>query len=98
MVTLKWRMRALGSCPAGFCPRGAEVVRRMASHNFRGSHDEIQTEIQVQSLDSTQWDGIRGQDLCVAGCRFGVKSDGLAMSALLPLYPRKPTFIARGGM
>jgi len=24
----------------------------MASHNFRGSHDEIQIEIQVQSLDS----------------------------------------------
>jgi len=27
-----------------------------------------------------------------------VKSDGLAMSALLPLYPRKPTFFVRGGM
>src|SRR5258708_1119672 len=34
----------------GFCPGGAEVVRRTASHNFRGSHDEIQ--IKVQSLDS----------------------------------------------
>src|ERR1700730_12675983 len=34
----------------GFCPGGAEVVRRMAPHNFRGSHDEIQ--IQVQSLHS----------------------------------------------
>jgi hypothetical protein len=30
--------------------------------------------------------------------RYGVKSDGLAMSALLPLYPRKPTFNVRGGM
>jgi len=27
-----------------------------------------------------------------------IKSDGLAMSALLPLYPRKPTFIVSGGM
>jgi len=27
-----------------------------------------------------------------------VKRDGLAMSALLPLHPRKPTFIVRGGM
>jgi hypothetical protein len=34
----------------------------------------------------------------VAKVCFRVKSDGLAMSALLPLYPRKPTFIARGGM
>src|SRR6266404_418080 len=33
----------------GFCPRGAEVVRRMTSHNFRGPHDEIQ--IKIQSLD-----------------------------------------------
>jgi hypothetical protein len=24
----------------------------MASHNFRGSHDEIQIEIKIQSLDS----------------------------------------------
>src|SRR3984893_16858235 len=32
------------------CPGGAEVVRRMASHNFRGSHDEIQ--IKIQSLHS----------------------------------------------
>jgi hypothetical protein len=29
---------------------------------------------------------------------FRVNRDGLAMSALLPLYPREPTFIARGGM
>jgi hypothetical protein len=51
--TLKWRMRASGSCPAGvFALGGAEVVRRMASHNFRGSHDEIQIEMQVQSLGS----------------------------------------------
>jgi hypothetical protein len=34
------------------CSGGAEVVRRMASHNFRGFHDEIQIEIQVQSLHS----------------------------------------------
>jgi hypothetical protein len=27
-----------------------------------------------------------------------VKSDGLATSALLPLYPRKPTFIVRRSM
>jgi hypothetical protein len=27
-----------------------------------------------------------------------VKRDGLAMSALLPLYSREPTFIVRGGM
>ena len=33
-----------------------------------------------------------------AQCPSRVKSDGLAMSALLPLYPRKPTFIVRGGM
>jgi len=32
----------------GFCPGGAEVVRRMASHNFRGPHDQIK----IQSLDS----------------------------------------------
>src|ERR1700682_446311 len=43
-------MRLLGLALPGFCPGGAEVVRRMASHNFRGSHDEIQ--VQVQSLDS----------------------------------------------
>jgi hypothetical protein len=36
----------------GFAWGGAEVVRRMASHNLRGSHDEIQIEIQAQSLDS----------------------------------------------
>jgi hypothetical protein len=48
MVTLKRRMGASRSCPAGFCPGGAEGVRRMASHNLRGSHDEIQ----AQSLDS----------------------------------------------
>jgi len=52
MVTLEWRMRASESCPAGVCPGGAEVVRRTASHNFRGSHEEIQIQIQVQSLDS----------------------------------------------
>jgi len=34
MVTLKWRMRASASCLPGFCPGGAEVVRRTASHNF----------------------------------------------------------------
>jgi hypothetical protein len=43
-------MRAFGLALPGFCPGRAEVVRRMASHNFRGSHDK--TEIQVQSLDS----------------------------------------------
>src|SRR6266403_3838028 len=31
-------------------------------------------------------------------CVTGSGQDGLAMSALLPLYPRKPTFIVRGGM
>jgi hypothetical protein len=50
-VTLKRRIRASGSCPAGvFARAGLEVVRRMASHNFRGFHDEIQ--IKIQSLDS----------------------------------------------
>ena len=44
MVTFKRRMRASGSCPAEVCPGGAEVVRRMASHNFRGSHDQVQIE------------------------------------------------------
>src|SRR5260370_29979437 len=51
-VTLKWRMRASGLALPGFCPGGAEVVRRLASHNFGGSHDEIQIKIQVQNLDS----------------------------------------------
>ena len=50
MVTLNGPMRVSGPAPPGFCPGGAEVVRRMASHNFRGSHDEIQ--IQVQNRDS----------------------------------------------
>ena len=45
-------MRAWGLALPGFFPGGAEVVRRTASHNFRGPHDEIQIEIQVQSLDS----------------------------------------------
>src|SRR5258708_33566632 len=31
-------------------------------------------------------------------CVTGSGEDGLAMSALLPLYPRKPTFLARGRM
>jgi hypothetical protein len=45
-------MRASGLALPGFCPGGAEVVRRMAPHNFRGSHDQIQVKIQIQSLDS----------------------------------------------
>ena len=50
---LKWANTRFGVLPCrGFCLGGAEVVRRMASHNFRGSHDEIQIEIQVQRLDS----------------------------------------------
>src|SRR5439155_5674638 len=36
----------------GLRPSGAEVVRRMASHNFRGSHDEAQIKVNIQSLDS----------------------------------------------
>jgi hypothetical protein len=40
----------LGLALPGFCPGGAEVVRRMASHNFRGPHDQIQ--IKIQSPDS----------------------------------------------
>src|SRR3984893_13225620 len=50
MVTLKWRMSASGYCPAGVCPGGAEVVRRIAAHNFRGSHEEIQIKVKIQSL------------------------------------------------
>src|SRR6202022_4122109 len=50
MVTLKWRMSASGYCPAGVCPGGAEVVRRIASHNFRGSHEEIQIKVKIQSF------------------------------------------------
>src|SRR5258707_9268836 len=34
----------------GFCPGGAEVVRRIAPHNFRGSHNQIQ--VKIKSLDS----------------------------------------------
>ena len=34
----------------GFCPGGAEVVRRMASQNFRGPHDEVQ----IKSKASTR--------------------------------------------
>jgi hypothetical protein len=49
-MTLKWRISASGSCPAGVCPGGAEVVRRMASHNFIGSHEEIQIKVKIQSL------------------------------------------------
>jgi hypothetical protein len=52
VVNVEAQTRASGLALPGFCPGGAEVVRRMASHNFRGSHDEIQIEIQVQSLDS----------------------------------------------
>jgi hypothetical protein len=52
MVTLKWECALLGLALPGFCPGGAEVVRRMAPHNLRGSHDEIQIKIQVQSLHS----------------------------------------------
>src|SRR5258705_11639938 len=49
-------MRALrGLALPGFCPGGAEVVRRMASHNFRGSHDQVQIEVKIQSLDSLGW-------------------------------------------
>jgi hypothetical protein len=49
-MTLKWRMSASGSRPAGVCPGGAEVVRRMAPHIFRGSHEEIQIKVKIQSL------------------------------------------------
>src|SRR5258707_13398748 len=54
-MTLKRRMSASGSCPAGVCPGGAEVVRRMASHNFRGSHDQIQIKVKIQSLGALGW-------------------------------------------
>ena len=50
MVTLKCECALLGLALPGFCPGGAEVVRRMASHNFRGSHDQVQ--IEDQNLDS----------------------------------------------
>ena len=49
MVTLKGECGLRSPALPGFCPGGAEVVRRMASHNFRGPHDEIQ--IKVQNLD-----------------------------------------------
>ena len=52
MANVEAQTRASGLALPGFSPGGAEVVRRMASHNFRGSHDEIQIEIQVQRLDS----------------------------------------------
>ena len=52
MVTLKGECGIRSPALPGFCPGGAEVVRRMASHNFRGFHDEIQIEIKVQSLDA----------------------------------------------
>src|SRR6266403_5834980 len=43
--------------------------------------------------------GDRATDQSLANwCVTGSGQDGLAMSALLPLYPRKPTFIVRGGM
>ncbi len=45
-------MRGWDVAPPGFYPGGAEVVRRIASPDLGGSHDEIQIEIQIQNLPS----------------------------------------------
>jgi len=48
--------RASGSCPPGDCPGGAEVMRRFAPHNFRGSHDQTQTKPKAATLSTARKD------------------------------------------
>ena len=46
MGDLERLRRASGSCPAGYYPSRAEVVRRMASRDLGGIHDQGQIEDQ----------------------------------------------------